>query len=138
MAERTTRCVVECSASRDELDKEIKERKKAEKELQKIMSEVGERIKELNCFFEISRLVERRGLNLEEILQGIVDLIPPAWQYPENTCAKINLKDQEFRTGNFKETQWGLTQSIVVNDKAVGTLVVYYLEERPESDEGPF
>jgi PAS domain S-box-containing protein len=126
------------TASRDELDKEIKERKKTEKELQKIMSEVDERIKELNCFFGISRLVERRGLNLEEILQGIVDLIPPAWQYPENTCANINLKDQEFRTGNFKETQWGLTQSIVVNDKAVGTLVVYYLEERPESDEGPF
>ena len=126
------------TASRDELDNEIKERKKVEKELQKIMSEVGERIKELNCFFEISRLVERRRLTLESILQGIVDLIPHAWQYPEITRAKIILEDQEFSSENFEETQWLLTQNIVVNDKAVGVLAVYYLEERPESDEGPF
>jgi PAS domain S-box-containing protein len=136
--DRMTEKLKSVTASRDELDAEIIERKKVERELQKSMNDVGERIKELNCLFEISRLVERRGLNLEEILQGIVDLIPLAFQYPENTCANINLKDQEFRTGNFKETQWGLTQSIVVNDKAVGTLVVYYLEERPESDKGPF
>ena len=126
------------TASRNELDTEIKERKKVEKELQKSMNEVSERIKELNCLFEISRLVERRRLTLNEILQGIVELIPPAWQYPEITCAKIVMEDQEFSTANFKETKWALTQNIVVHTKTDGALAVYYLEERPESDEGPF
>jgi PAS domain S-box-containing protein len=126
------------TASRDELDKETKERRKAEKELQKSMSKVGERIKELNCLFEISRLLERRRLTLEEILQGIVELIPPACQYPEITSAKITIEGQEFSTGNFKETQWALTQNIVVQSKTVGALAVYFLEERPERDEGPF
>ena len=126
------------TASRDELDKETKERRKAEKELQKSMSKVGEQIKELNCLFEISRLLERRRLTLEEILQGIIELIPPAWQYPEITSAKIIIEGQEFSTGNFKETQWTLTQNIVVQLKTVGALAVYFLEERPERDEGPF
>ncbi len=126
------------TASRDELDKEIKERRRVEKELQKSMNEVGERIKELNCLFEISRLMERRGLTLKEILQAIVELIPPALQYPEITCAKIITEGQEFSTGNFEETKWALTQKIIVNDKAVGALAVCYLEELPESDEGPF
>jgi PAS domain S-box-containing protein len=125
-------------ASRDELDKEIKERRKIEKELQKSMNEVGERIKELNCLFEISRLVEKRGLTLEEILQEIVELIPPAWQYPEITCAKIIMEDQAFSTGNFEETKWTLAQNIIVHAKTVGALAVYYLEERPERNEGPF
>ena len=126
------------TASRDELDKEIKERSRVEKELQKSMNAVGERIKELNCLFEISRLLERRGLTFKEILQGIVELIPPAWQYPEITCAKIITEGQEFSTNNFEETKWALTQKIIVNDNAVGALAAYYLEELPESDEGPF
>ncbi|MGD8521217.1 MAG: cache domain-containing protein [Desulfobacterales bacterium] len=126
------------TASRDELDKEIKERRRVEKELQNSMNAVRERIKELNCLFEISRLVERRGLTLDEILQGIVELIPPAWQYPEITCAKIIIEEQEFGTGNFEETQWMLTRPIVVHAETIGALAVYYLEERPQSDEGPF
>ncbi|MGD9079554.1 MAG: ATP-binding protein, partial [Desulfobacterales bacterium] len=124
--------------SRDELNKEILERRRVEKELQKSMDDVGERIKELNCLFEISRLVERRKLTLKEILQGIIDLIPPAWQFPKITCAKIIIEDQEFSTENFEETRWALTQDIVVHAKTVGAIAVYYLEERPESDEGPF
>jgi PAS domain S-box-containing protein len=126
------------TASRDELDAEIKERRRVEKELQQSMNEVGERIKELNCLFEISRLMERRGLALKEILQGIVELLPPAWKHPEITCAKIIIEGQEYSTGNFEETPWLLTQDIVLKDEIVGVLAVYYLEELPESDEGPF
>ena len=126
------------TASKDELDKEIMERRKVEKELQKSMNEVGERIKELNCLFKISRLMERRRLTLKQILQGIVELIPPAWQYPEITCAKIMIDSQEFSTENFEETQWKLTQNIVVDARTAGTLAVYYLKDKPESDEGPF
>jgi PAS domain S-box-containing protein len=126
------------TASRDELDAEIRERRRVEKELQQSMNEVGERIKELNCLFEISRLMERRGLTLKEILQGIVELLPPAWKHPEITCAKIIIEGQEYSTGNFEETPWSLTQDIVLEDEIVGALAVYYLEELPESDEGPF
>ncbi|MEA1952047.1 MAG: LuxR family transcriptional regulator, partial [Planctomycetota bacterium] len=53
--------------------------------LQDVEHALRERLKELNCLYEISRLVESRGGSLAEILQGAVDLIPPSWQYPE-TC----------------------------------------------------
>jgi PAS domain S-box-containing protein len=126
------------TASKDELDAEIKERRRVEKELQQSMNEVGERIKELNCLFEISRLMERRGLALKEVLQGIVELIPPAWKHPEITCAKIIIEGRQFRTESFEETPWSLSQDIVLEDEIIGALAVYYLEELPQSDEGPF
>ena len=122
-----------CAFARD-----ISERKKAQEELQKSMSELDERVKELNCLFKISRLIEKRKFTLDKIFQGIVDLIPPAWQYPDNTCAKINLKGEEVKTGNFKETIWQQTCDIIVHGIQSGNLVVGYLEERPECDEGPF
>ena len=40
---------------------------------------LSERIKELNCLYGISRLVENRNLSIEATLQSVVNLIPPAW-----------------------------------------------------------
>jgi PAS domain S-box-containing protein len=112
--------------------------RQAEEALRKWTHELGERVKELNCLYSISDLVEKPGISLEEILQGTVDLIPPAWQYPEITCARLILEGQEFRTENFRETIWKQTDGIVVHGERVGTVEVCYLEERPESDEGLF
>jgi PAS domain S-box-containing protein len=117
---------------------DISERKRAEKELQKSMSELEERVKELNSLFEISRLVEKRELTLDDIVRGIVELIPPAWRYPDITCARINFKEDELKTANFKETIWQQTSDIIVHAVPIGKLMVCYLEERPERDEGPF
>ena len=68
---------------------DITERKQAEKKLENQTNELNERVKELNCLYSIAQLVEKRGISLEEIVQGTVDLIPTAWQYPDITCARI-------------------------------------------------
>ncbi|HON86274.1 MAG TPA: histidine kinase [Syntrophorhabdaceae bacterium] len=99
---------------------------------------LGERIKELNCLYNISYLVEKYGISLEKILSGIVEIIPPAWQYPEITCARIDIEENTFATENFKITPWKQSSPITVKGKKAGMLEVYYLEERPESYEGPF
>ena len=118
--------------------RDITDRKKAEEELQKSMSELDERVKELNCLFEISRLIEKRELTLDDLLEGIADLIPPAWQYPDVTCAKIELSGKELKTQNYVETTWQQVSDVIVHGVPSGKLVVAYLEEKPESDEGPF
>ena len=126
------------TAFRDDLNREINERRKVEKELQQSMWEIDERVKELNCLFEISRLVETKALSLEETLQGIADLIPSAWQHPEIACARINLNGMELKTQNYQETIWQQVSGIVVHGVPSGKLAVGYLEARPENDEGPF
>jgi PAS domain S-box-containing protein len=100
--------------------------------------ELEKKVKKLDCLFNISDLVEKPGTSLSEILQGVVHLIPPSWQYPEITCARITLEGQEFKTGNFAASIWRQTGDIIVTGEHIGTLEVCYLEERPERDEGPF
>jgi signal transduction histidine kinase len=107
-------------------------------ELIEIAHKLSERVKELNCLYGISRLFENTSISIEEILYSVVKLIPPAWQYPEITCARIKLEDTSINTPNFKETNWCQTQSIIVDSKIFGTLEVYYLVKKPLSDEGPF
>ncbi len=100
--------------------------------------ELQERIKELKCLYGISQLVESAGSSLPEILQGTVELIPPAWQYPEVTCARIVLDGQRHETEGFRETAWKLGCGIRVRGQQAGRAEVCYLEERAEADEGPF
>jgi K+-sensing histidine kinase KdpD len=112
--------------------------KRAKDALRKRTHDLGERIKELNFFFAVSELIEKQDISLEEIFQRIVYLIPPAWQHAEITCARIIVEGEEFRTGNFRETFWKLAREIKVHGESTGAVEVYYLEERPEGDEGPF
>jgi len=134
MAEKLKRV----TASRDDLDREIYKRKRVEKELKKSMKELDERVRELNCLFDISRLVETKILSLEEVLQGIADLIPPGGHSPDITCAKIILNGEEFKTPNFKETKWQQVIDVMVHGVPNGKLVVGYLSERPENHEDTF
>ncbi len=86
----------------------------------------------------MSSLVQKSKISLEDILHGIVNIIPPAWQYPPITCAKISLKNDIYTTVNFSETQWKQSAAIFVKGKKTGALDVYYFEEKPLCDEGPF
>jgi hypothetical protein len=65
-----------------------------------------ERVKELNCPYEISRLVENVSLSTDEFLRCVINFVPAAWQFPEVTCARIKLKYKEFLTSNFKKTAY--------------------------------
>ena len=116
---------------------EIRDRKQAEKAQIKTTYDLGERVKELNCLYGISKLVVTNQ-TLEKLLQGAADIIPPSWQYPEITCAQIKLDGQSYKTGNFKESKWLLSKEIIVHGKKTGAVDVYYFEEKPEIDEGPF
>jgi PAS domain S-box-containing protein len=118
--------------------RDITEQKQAEEALREKTHDLGERVKELNCLYNISHLVEKPDISLEEILQETVDLIPLSWQYPEITCARLILRDQTFTTDNFNETVWKQVSDIMVHGERIGVLEVVYLEERPGSDEGPF
>jgi len=100
--------------------------------------ELGERVKELNCLYSVSSFAEKRGISLEEILQETVEIIPPTWQYPQMTGAKIVVEGQEFKTANFQKTAWLQNSDIVIKGQKIGRVEICYLEEKPESDEGPF
>jgi hypothetical protein len=123
----------------EELNREINELKSADKEeLGYVSDRLKERIKELNCLYDISSFRDGTNFSLDEVLQAIVDFIPPAIQYPEMTCARIIFDRYEFITKNYKETKWKLSQEIKVYNKRIGALEVYYLEEKPELEDGSF
>ncbi|MEE9419116.1 MAG: sigma 54-interacting transcriptional regulator, partial [Desulfatiglandaceae bacterium] len=120
------------------LEGEAFESRRLKEALQQRTHDIGERVKELNCLYGISSICEKQDISLKEILQGTVDLLPPSWQYPDITCSRIILENEEYISENFRETDWKQASDIIVHGKPVGRVEVYYLEEEPKSDEGPF
>jgi two-component system NarL family sensor kinase len=97
-----------------------------------------ERVKELECVHGMSRLFDRKGASLEETLQGIAELIPAAWQYPDVAEASILIDSERFQTEGFGDAPWQRSSPIVARDEVVGSVTVCYREERPQCDDGPF
>jgi PAS domain S-box-containing protein len=95
-------------------------------------------VRELDCLYGISHLREREDASLEEMFQKAVELLPPSWRYSEVACARISLRERKWETENFQETTWRQHADIFVHGELSGAVDVYYLEERPDMDEGPF
>ena len=100
--------------------------------------QIKERTKELRCLYDVAAFIHDSNNTLEDIFQKTADLMTQSWQYPETTCARIIYEGKAFETRDFTETEWKQSSDIIVAGKKVGTVEVYYTEERAELDEGPF
>jgi signal transduction histidine kinase len=97
-----------------------------------------ERVKELTCLYGIARLVDDPHLSISGVLRSAVELLPPAWLYPEITSARIVMDGESFQSANFSRGCSQLRSDIVTDGRERGFVEVTYNEERPELDEGPF
>ena len=104
----------------------------------KVEFALQERIKELNCLYGISQLAERNLYSLDSLLQELVNFLPHSWQYPELTCARILFKGETYTSHGFQVTNWRQSSRIYMYHEPVGEVSIFYLEECPPADEGPF
>ncbi|MHC4573021.1 MAG: ATP-binding protein [Planctomycetota bacterium] len=108
-----------------------------EEQLRRYSHDLEERVKDLNCLYGVASSIQK-GQSLEATFQDVLALIPAGWHYPDITRAKLRFDGAEYVVEPFEETPWRLTSDIVVDGKKRGSVEVYYVEECPELDEGPF
>ena len=110
----------------------------AETERDKVESALHERIKELNCLYGVSQLAERNFNSLDNMLESLVEFLPHSWQYPNVTCSRIVFKEKTYKSEGFRVTEWRQSARIYIYSEPVGEVAIFYLEECPPADEGPF
>jgi signal transduction histidine kinase len=87
-----------------------------------------ERVRELHCLFEISRLVERTGgMSIPKIVEGTVHLLPGALRHPEIAYARITLDEMVYETSPVTDAVWKECVEIKVHGEPAGVLEVGYL-----------
>lgn len=126
------------NVSGGELEKLALELEREHLELERKTHELEERTKELSLYYQMFNLATQEEVSEDEFLQELTNLIPSAWQYPKNTCARIVFKNRNYQSPGFRETKWRMAAEIRVNKKPEGTLEVFYTKKMPEEDKGPF
>ena len=101
-------------------------------------ADLRERLKELACLYDISKIAGKPDVLLPDILKDVVRILPPAMQHPEIASARIVLDGLEYATQGFKDTGSRLVSDILIKDKRVGVVEVAYLDEGIERGEDAF
>lgn len=97
-----------------------------------------ERAKELRCLYTVISALSRREEPPTVVFSWILEAIPPAWQYPEATTARIEYFGRTHALPDFVDTPWRMRSPISIWRTQVGVIEVHYKTEKPTAWEGPF
>ena len=100
--------------------------------------ELRERVKELTCMYNIANLAAESDQPVDQFLQQVAELLPPAYLYPEITEARIVFDGKSYQTPGFIACGQFQKADVTVVGTRRGFVEVAYREARPELDEGPF
>jgi hypothetical protein len=104
---------------------------------EKLLHQLGERVKELTALHSAASIFQQPG-PITDLLQEIALILPPAWQYPAITTARITSDGREFVIRGFRESPWRQHAGFVTAAGKTGPIEVFYTEEKPGEAEGPF
>lgn len=97
-----------------------------------------ERAKELQCLYRVDELLRSSDLSLMQVLEGLVRVIPPAWQYPALCRARAVIGAAAAETPGLRATPWAQEAPVLVDGARAGLVQVFYDEETAKTDHGPF
>ena len=112
----------------EELEQKVRER----------TFDLGKRVKEVTCLYDISKIVGQSNNTMEEIFIKIVDRIPISMQYPKIACSRLISDGKEYRSKKFLESKWKLSSDILINSHKTGSVEIVYLDDPPTNFEEPF
>ena len=117
---------------------DVTERKKYEENYNELTSNLNQKIKQLNCLYDISDISGVPGISFEEIINKSLEIIPVGLKYSYDIGVQIMFDNKVYSSPNYKETPWSYTVPIKVQKKKLGHIKVVYLEQKPNINKDPF
>ncbi len=120
------------------IKQDVTERKKSEEKLQIQTDELRERVKELNCIFEITKLLYQGNREQETILRQVPSILVRGFQHPDSTCARVTYDGHTYVSGRFTESATRIGVDIKPGNRRRGRIEVFYTGEKLPEGSDPF
>lgn len=117
---------------------DITDRKTLENEKNNALKSLNERIKELQCLYGLSKIVETPEITLSHIFQALTNLLPSGFNHSQQACARVVFENQEFKSHNFVQTEIKLSANLFLYDHLAGVVEVYYLPSEINNEKPSF
>ncbi|MBF0159258.1 MAG: response regulator [Magnetococcales bacterium] len=106
--------------------------------LQTTRYNLGERIKEITCLYDISRITERDDLEIDEIMKAVCLCLPPAMRYPDVAVAFVEHSGISFGFSSPSVIREHIRSSFIGMDGQPGHVTVAYYAPLPSGAGAPF
>ncbi len=106
--------------------------------IDKLLNDMRERAKELNCLYQVEELLTRTNQPLSEIFVQLIHTIPSGYQFPEICQVRIVYDGKTYQSPDFKESPRAQSADIKVEDKVVGNIEVSYTSDVPQTENSFF
>ncbi len=116
----------------------VKGRKTSARRVDASRAKLSERVKELTCLYGIAQIASNPDLPIERKLADIARILPPAWQYPRQACARITIDEQVFQSPEFRHGARRQTAEIRIGGRNRGAVEVHYRDGRGFPQVHPF
>lgn len=94
-------------------------------------SKLQERVKELNCLYELSRIAWEAKNDRDVIIEKTLGILPAAMQHPDLAEASISVSSQTYSTRRFERSEIIMKASLSFDKQNFGTVRIGY--RRPSS-----
>lgn len=100
--------------------------------MQRADVQLRERLKELKCLYELSKIALQADNDLRKVADKALVILPSAMQFPEKAEASILVDGNEVSTPGFKNTETRISSPIMDRGKKRGYVAVGYRKSRSE------
>ncbi|RWY53915.1 PAS domain S-box protein [Mucilaginibacter gilvus] len=108
------------------------------KEKEDSQHQLHERVKELTTIYKVNQILQQEHVDTDTLLQQIVEVLPPGWQYPEVCEAKILFDGKEYKTQGYRDSINRQKADFNLLDGRKGSIEVIYTANMPPEAEGLF
>ena len=90
--------------------------------------QLRERVKELNCLYELSKIAWEEENDLKAIIAKTLLILPKAMQYPDLAEVSITIHKKVYATPHFSDCKWDISTQLTVGERKYGTIKIGYRE----------
>jgi signal transduction histidine kinase len=88
------------------------------------------RMKEMKCLYDIGNAA-RESTSIDEFIDKVVNVVPQAMQYSDETSVRIVFRDREYTSPDFQRSPGKITESLVVGEEEPGFIEIYSIRDNP-------
>ena len=112
---------------------DVTDRKKAEEKINILLREKEELIKEINCLYSLSKLMEETSDSIEEILHFAADILKEGYAWEDYAVADIVYNEKSYSSSGYVEPVISIESDIVINGNVKGFISAGYITDKNES-----
>ena len=109
-----------------------------EQKLQKLTSSLVQKVKQLNCLFEVQQVLSEPDTGHDEMFRHLIRVIPRGLRYEGDMAVEIMLSGQRYASGSYRETRWTYQAPLRIKGVKAGYLSVSYIGPEPSGQKKPF